>query len=124
MAMPSPGASQASATSIATRAITSVRARIGAYLAGVYDGRVSAYYPSFPEEGELVRVHFIIGFVPGSDVLQFTGTSASQLQFTQVGGHVVICPRVHPRPFGRRATVPRSSRLSDGPRAVSSGESE
>ncbi len=37
-----------------------VRARIGDYLARIYDGRVSAYYPSFPE-GDLVRVHFILG---------------------------------------------------------------
>jgi len=37
-----------------------IRARIGEYLAGKYDGRVSAYYPHFPE-GDLVRVHFIIG---------------------------------------------------------------
>src|SRR5262249_6126919 len=37
-----------------------VREKIGVYLAKIYDGRVSAYYPSFPE-GELVRVHFIIG---------------------------------------------------------------
>jgi glutamate dehydrogenase len=37
-----------------------VRARIGDYLADRYGGRVSAYYPSFPE-GDLVRVHFIIG---------------------------------------------------------------
>ena len=37
-----------------------VRARIGEYLAKLYDGRVSTYFPSFPE-GELVRVHFIIG---------------------------------------------------------------
>lgn len=36
------------------------RARIGEYLAQRYDGRVSAYYPHFPE-GDLVRVHFIIG---------------------------------------------------------------
>jgi glutamate dehydrogenase len=36
------------------------RARIGAFLAEIYEGRVSAFYPSFPE-GELVRVHFIIG---------------------------------------------------------------
>ena len=36
------------------------RARIGTFLAEIYDGRVSAFYPSFPE-GELVRVHFIIG---------------------------------------------------------------
>jgi len=37
-----------------------VRARLGDYFAEVYQGRVSAFYPSFPE-GELVRVHFIIG---------------------------------------------------------------
>src|SRR6185312_1171652 len=37
-----------------------VRARSGEYLARVYGGRVSAYYPNFPE-GDLVRVHFIIG---------------------------------------------------------------
>ncbi len=37
-----------------------VRAAIGAYLAEAYQGRVSAYYPHFPE-GDLTRVHFIIG---------------------------------------------------------------
>ncbi len=37
-----------------------VRARITRYLAEVYDGRVSAFYPHFPE-GELVRLHVIIG---------------------------------------------------------------
>ncbi len=37
-----------------------VRTRIGAYLAGAYQGRVSAFYPFFPE-GPLTRVHFIIG---------------------------------------------------------------
>ncbi len=41
-----------------------VRARIARYLAEVYDGRVSAYYPHFPE-GELVRLHVIIGRVSG-----------------------------------------------------------
>ncbi|MFP9136914.1 NAD-glutamate dehydrogenase [Devosia sp. XGJD_8] len=40
------------------------RARIARYLAQVYDGRVSAYYPHFPE-GELVRLHVIIGRVSG-----------------------------------------------------------
>ncbi|HZY67192.1 MAG TPA: NAD-glutamate dehydrogenase [Devosia sp.] len=39
---------------------SAVRERIGEYLARAYEGRVSAYYPHFPE-GELVRVHFIIG---------------------------------------------------------------
>ena len=40
------------------------RARITRYLAQSYDGRVSAYYPHFPE-GELVRLHVIIGRVAG-----------------------------------------------------------
>jgi glutamate dehydrogenase len=43
---------------------SAVRIRVGEYLAGVYEGRVSAYYPSFPE-GDLVRVHFIIGRIGG-----------------------------------------------------------
>ena len=37
-----------------------VRAKIGSYLAEVYRGRVSAFYPYFPD-GPLTRVHFIIG---------------------------------------------------------------
>ncbi|MEO6014289.1 MAG: NAD-glutamate dehydrogenase [Devosia sp.] len=42
------------------RYTSEARERLGAYLAKIYDGRLSAYYPHFPE-GELVRVHFIIG---------------------------------------------------------------
>ena len=38
---------------------TDVRIRIGDYLAEVFDGAVSVYYPGFPE-GLLARVHFII----------------------------------------------------------------
>ena len=37
-----------------------VRALIGDHLRQVFDGRLSAYYPAFPE-GSLARVHFIIG---------------------------------------------------------------
>ena len=37
-----------------------VREKIGAYLKTAFDGRLSAYYPAFPE-GSLARVHFIIG---------------------------------------------------------------
>ena len=36
------------------------RERIGAYFKTIYNGRVSAYYPAFPEGG-VARVHFIIG---------------------------------------------------------------
>ncbi|MEA2930356.1 MAG: glutamate dehydrogenase, partial [Hyphomicrobiales bacterium] len=39
---------------------SATRVAIGNYLASVYQGRVSAFYPFFPE-GRLVRVHFIIG---------------------------------------------------------------
>ena len=37
-----------------------MRVKIGDYLARAFGGRVSAFYPFFPE-GPLVRVHFIIG---------------------------------------------------------------
>jgi glutamate dehydrogenase len=36
------------------------RAKVGVYLAQRYDGRVSAFTPDFPE-GDLARVHYIIG---------------------------------------------------------------
>ncbi|HEY2527163.1 MAG TPA: NAD-glutamate dehydrogenase [Xanthobacteraceae bacterium] len=37
-----------------------IRAKIGDYLATTYQGRVSAFYPFFPE-GPLARVYFVIG---------------------------------------------------------------
>ncbi len=37
-----------------------VREKMGTYFASIYEGHVSAYYPAFPE-GNLARVHFIIG---------------------------------------------------------------
>ncbi|MBM6593771.1 NAD-glutamate dehydrogenase [Microvirga pudoricolor] len=39
---------------------TDARRRIGEFLAGVFEGRMSAAYPSYPE-GPLSRTHFIIG---------------------------------------------------------------
>ncbi|WP_425089358.1 NAD-glutamate dehydrogenase [Stappia sp.] len=42
------------------RYTTEVRLRIGAYLAKVFDGRLSAWYVAYPE-GPLARVHFIVG---------------------------------------------------------------
>lgn len=39
---------------------TSVRLRIGEFLARVYEGHVSAAYPAYPE-GPLARTHYIIG---------------------------------------------------------------
>jgi glutamate dehydrogenase len=51
-----------------------VRIRIGEYLAGAFIGHVSAFYPFFPDEGALVRVHFIIGRSggPTPDIAQAT----------------------------------------------------
>ncbi|MEZ5812585.1 MAG: NAD-glutamate dehydrogenase [Rhizobiaceae bacterium] len=50
------------------------RERIGDYLKQIFQGRLSAYYPAFPEGG-LARVHFIIGrnagqtpFVPQAEI--------------------------------------------------------
>lgn len=43
---------------------TQVRLRIGEYLAQIYDGRVSAAYPAYPE-GPLSRTHYIIGRFEG-----------------------------------------------------------
>jgi glutamate dehydrogenase len=39
---------------------SAIRVRIGEFLAQIYQGRVSAFYPYFPD-GPLTRVHFIIG---------------------------------------------------------------
>jgi glutamate dehydrogenase len=39
---------------------STIRLKIGEYLAQAFSGRVSAFYPFFPE-GAMVRVHFIIG---------------------------------------------------------------
>ena len=43
---------------------SSIRLAIGTYLANEYHGRISAFYPFFPE-GPLVRVHFIVARVGG-----------------------------------------------------------
>ncbi|KAA2237111.1 NAD-glutamate dehydrogenase [Salinarimonas soli] len=39
---------------------TNVRRRVGEFLAGVYQGRISAAYPAYPE-GPLSRTHYIVG---------------------------------------------------------------
>jgi glutamate dehydrogenase len=45
---------------------SAVRKAIGDYLADTYKGHVSAFHPFFPE-GQLVRVHFIIGLPSGAE---------------------------------------------------------
>ncbi|GBE43637.1 NAD-specific glutamate dehydrogenase [bacterium BMS3Bbin10] len=46
------------------RFTTAVRRRIGEFMAEAYKGRLSAFYPFFPE-GPLVRIHYIIGRYEG-----------------------------------------------------------
>ena len=43
---------------------TRAREKVGELLCEAYDGRLSAFYPAFPE-GSLVRVHYIIGRMEG-----------------------------------------------------------
>ena len=56
-----------------------IRAKIGAYLASVFIGRVSAFYPFFREEGPLVRVHFIIGRSGGTTPVWIVRRSSSEV---------------------------------------------
>jgi glutamate dehydrogenase len=56
-----------------------VRERIGDFLKTAFDGRLSAYYPAFPE-GSLARVHFIIGRSGGKTPKVETSTLESGLR--------------------------------------------
>src|SRR5467141_3896642 len=57
---------------------TDVRTRVGAFLAQVYKGRVSASYVSFPE-GSLARVHYIIGRSEGETPVIARATLESEI---------------------------------------------
>ena len=67
--------SRSSSTCRASGTIPTCAPRSALHLAARYDGRVSAYYPHFPE-GELVRVHFIIGRDGGRDAGAAAATSS------------------------------------------------
>ncbi len=62
---------------------TAVRRRVGEYLVDVFDGRLSAYYPSFPE-GALVRIHYIVGRnetpTPEVDLAEIEATVADMVR--------------------------------------------
>ena len=53
------------------------RERIGDYLRTIFEGRMSAYYPAFPE-GALARVHFIIGRNAGKTALCSPGRDRTE----------------------------------------------
>src|SRR6185437_14462505 len=57
-----------------------IRVKIGAYLANAFIGRVSAFYPYFPDEGPLVRVHFIIGRSGGETPVVARATLEQEVQ--------------------------------------------
>jgi glutamate dehydrogenase len=56
---------------------TEVRLNVGTYLASVYEGRVSAWYVTYPE-GPLARVHYIIGRDKGRDAAARAGGPGSR----------------------------------------------
>ncbi len=56
-----------------------VREKIGVYLKTVFEGRVSAFYPAFPEGG-LARIHFIIGRSGGKTPEVDTATIEAEIR--------------------------------------------
>lgn len=72
------------------------RERIGEFLAAQYDARVSAYFPHFPE-GELVRVHFILGRNGGATPRPArTLLEAEITELTRSFGDRLIAAAAHP----------------------------
>ncbi|MFZ2102027.1 MAG: NAD-glutamate dehydrogenase, partial [Oricola sp.] len=82
---------------------SSIRERIADYLAEIYNGHVSAYYPAFPE-GALARVHFIIGRREGktpepkqaqleTDIQAITRTWDDHFHDELAAGHVSVAAR-------------------------------
>jgi glutamate dehydrogenase len=96
-----------------------VRARIGAYLAAEYGGRVSAAYPYFPE-GPLARTHFIIGLPEADDEVRARARprrpgSGHRRPGTHLGRRVADGPGRDPRwPRGPHARGPLRGGLLGG----------
>ena len=80
-----------------------MREKIGDYLKTVFEGRLSAYYPAFPEGG-LARVHFIIGRSGGKTpkVEQATLEAGDPRHRADLGRRA--CARRRPKP-ARDATL-------------------
>lgn len=86
---------------------TEIRTRIGDYLKTVFIGRVSAFYPAFPE-GSLVRVHFIIGRAGG----QAPNPSREELEGA-IGAIVRTWGDDLSRILGETLDLSRSARLAE-----------
>jgi glutamate dehydrogenase len=82
------------------RFTTEIRMRVGEYFGEVYNGRLSAWYVTYPE-GPLVRVHFIVGREQGktpvipqkqleTDVSNIIRTWADKLRFALSEGQEPI----------------------------------
>ena len=91
------------------------RARSARYLASVYKGRVSAFYPFFPE-GPLVRVHFIIGRfggeTPNPDRADARAARSRQLVRTWTDGLAEALTLVHEPIKAQQLIAPLSRRVS------------
>ena len=99
-----------------------LRARVGEYFAKKYEGRVSAYYPNFPE-GDLVRVHFIIGRNGGPtprpdredlerDVTALTRDFGDRL-LDAAADPIAVEPYRYAFPVGYQATATPAEALAD-----------
>ena len=72
-----------------------IRVKIGSYLANAFIGRVSAFYPYFPDEGPLVRVHFIIGRSGGPTPAVERSTLEQEVQSSFEPGAMDLISRCH-----------------------------
>ena len=76
--------------------------RSATYLKTVFDGRLSAYYPAFPEGG-LARVHFIIGRSGGKTPKVEPGDARGRRSATSCGPGRTRCARPRPSAAPTRA---------------------
>ncbi|MGR6467504.1 NAD-glutamate dehydrogenase [Rhizobium sp. PAMB 3182] len=102
---------------------SAVREKIGNYFKTVYDGRVSAYYPAFPEGG-VARVHFIIGRstgktprVPQAKLEEAVREIASRwdVRFAQLAGSKA--PRIETNQAFQEAFTPEEA-VADLPHVI------
>ena len=89
-----------------------VREKIGDYLKTVFDGRLSAYYPAFPEGG-LARVHFIIGRSGGKTPKVEPGDARRRRSATSSAPGRTRCARRPRRPAPTTALVGIAARFPE-----------
>ncbi|MEL6751229.1 MAG: NAD-glutamate dehydrogenase, partial [Pseudomonadota bacterium] len=94
-----------------------VRTRMGAHFADVFDGRLSAFYPAFLENG-MVRVHFIIGRGDGkTPVVDTADLEAAVVSITRTWEDRLVAADpdapVHAYPLAYREAFDATTALAD-----------